>query len=73
MVWGQFLPESFFVFYVSLWCCFLGLRGGQAVGTQDWESGAMAWDGGQPMDGFGRQRSVQKGGQWLGEPSTVAL
>lgn len=39
------------------------------MGTQDWESGAMAWDGGQPGDGFGRQWGVQRGGRGLGEPS----
>lgn len=46
------------MFYASLCCHSLGLRGGQAVGTQDWKSGATDRDGGQPEDGFGRQWSV---------------
>lgn len=29
----------------------------------------MAWVGSQPMDGFRRQWSVQRGGWWLGEPA----
>lgn len=38
------------MFYASLCCHSLGLRGGQAVGTQDWKSGATDRDGGQPED-----------------------